>query len=182
MLYYRRFSRKLAPIQRAAPSRSFPLSTTSFKKMIDHGRIRCDIAALQSRPPPGQYPPNLCDILCRTTPPANFPLVSYGSLLLRLQQCSCTNLFRIPLCLVSCLRPPLSARAPCFLSRQALSRWSHSPPGRLGTAGGASGSGFSFIQPPGVSCALLPAGVSPWWVVFSAFVISHVRSRASSRT
>ena len=118
----------------------------------------------------------------RTMPPTPVPSTSSDGLHLRPLQYSCTSLVHMPFCPVSGLCPPLPARVPCFLSGQALSRWSYSSRAASVPRGSPRGPGFPSSGLPGVSCVPLPAGVSPWRVVFSAFVISHARLRASSRT
>ena len=161
------------PIPRAAPSRSSPLSSALFEDMIGHGRFRCDLAALNSKSSPGEYPPHLDDPL---SPYHSARPCSIGFLW---QSSSPTSEVQLPQpCPYSPLSrvlsvPPLPARVPCFLPRQALSRWGHSSRAASLLRGSPRGPGFSFIRLPGVSCVPLPAGVSPWRVDFSAFVISR---------
>ena len=108
----------------------------------------------------------------RTMPPAPVPLFFCGSLLLLLPQCSCTNLVRIPLFPVSCLCPLLLPVSPAFcLDRPRLAGAVRPGPSRY--CGGRLG----------VRGYLYPA---PWRllraIAGSAFVIFHVRSRASLET
>ena len=116
-------------------------------------------------------------------PLAPVPLVSCDSHL-RTLQCSCTNLVRIPLCPGSrALEGRLSrtqGRSKTFIIDRY---WALAVRPRATSVlrGSPRGPGFPLSGLPGVSCVPLPAGVSPWQVVFSAFVIFHARSRASSR-